>query len=44
LANAKVKGKPLGYPPVLFSRMEKDLLLLEHGKTYPEAVRQTRIS
>ncbi len=44
LANAKAKGKPLGRPPVAASRVDKGLLLLNQGKTYQEAVRQTGVS
>ncbi|MGC9197292.1 MAG: recombinase family protein, partial [Syntrophobacteraceae bacterium] len=44
LANAKAKGKSLGRPPVAASRVDKGLLLLNQGKTYQEAVRQTGVS
>jgi len=44
LPNAKAKGKSLGRPPVASSRVEKGLLLLDQGKTYREAVRQTGLS
>ena len=44
LANAKAKGKSLGRPPVATSRVEKGLSLLDQGKTYHEAVRQTGVS
>ena len=44
LANAKAKGKSLGRPLVASSRVEKGLLLLDQGKTYREAARQTDLS
>ncbi len=44
LANAKAKGKLLGRPSVASSRVEKGLSLLDQGKTYREAVRQTGVS